>query len=59
VVEWREMSSRPLIGLTHLLFAIGGLILMGGFLNYLKETKFADLPFIRGFLKGVAPKEGT
>lgn len=55
IVEWRGMTSRSLIGLTHLLTAIGGLILMSGFLSYLQETKFADLPIIRGFLKGPQP----
>lgn len=57
--EWRTIESKRIGAVIIILAAVSGLILLNGFLEWLKGTKFADLPFIRHFIKAPSGQEGA
>jgi hypothetical protein len=50
LVEWRSLESMKLIGATYAACALGGLIVINGVLEYLRTTKAAQWPILRGIL---------
>ena len=55
VNEWWGTQSKNVAALVILGCAIGGLIVMNAMLEYLRTTKFAELPFLNRFLGSMPP----
>ena len=50
VVEWRGIESQRIGAAIIIACALGGLIAVNGFLDYLRTTKISDWPILRNIL---------
>lgn len=55
IVEWRGVVSAKISAAIIIACALGGLIIVNSCLDYLRKTKIAEMPFLRGFLGANQP----